>query len=242
MVAYDGTAFHGWQRQPGLRTVQGVLEAALGAMLEEEVVVTGAGRTDAGVHARGQVASLETRASLPLQAWAPRLTRALPDDVRVREVREAPPGFDARRSATGRRYAYRLMHEDDVLEGRYAVRPRRAWTPDAWGRATRALEGRHDFRSFESAGSPRRTGTCHVMRADWSRWEGGVQLDIVADHFLYRMVRNVVGTALALADEPDPAAAMRRVLAARDRAAAGPCMPPQGLRLEEVFYHPEVKA
>jgi len=241
VVAYDGTEFHGWQRQPGQRTVQGVLEEALGAMLGEEVSVTGAGRTDAGVHARGQVASLETAASLPLRAWAPRLGRALPDDVRVRDVREVAPGFDARRTATGRRYAYRLLREDDVLLSRFAVRPRGAWAPDAWERATRALEGRHDFTSFESAGSPRRTKTCRVMRAGWSRWDGGVRLDIVADHFLYHMVRNVVGTALALGREGDPAGAMRRALGARDRAAAGPCAPAQGLTLEEVFYRGEAR-
>ena len=236
VVAYDGTEFHGWQRQPGQRTVQGVLESALETMLGEEVRLTGAGRTDAGVHARGQVASFATDAALPLAAFAPRLSRSLPDDVRVRAAHEVPEGFDARRSAMARRYAYRLVREDDVLLSRFAWRPRAPWRPDAWSRATRALEGYHDFSSFESAGSPRRRKICRVMRADWSPWDGGVRLDIVGDHFLYHMVRNVVGTALAAARGADPAASMRVVLAARNRAAAGPCAPPAGLTLEQVFY------
>lgn len=236
VVAYDGTDFHGWQRQPGQRTVQGVLETALDSILDEQVRLTGAGRTDAGVHARGQVASFATRSKWPARAFAPRLARALPGDVRVRAAHEVPADFDARRSAVARRYAYRLLREDDVLMARHAWRPRAPWKPDAWSRATRALEGRHDCASFESAGSPSRRTECRIARADWSAWEGGVRLDIIGDHFLYHMVRNVVGTALVLADEPDPAAAMRAVVAACDRAAAGPCAPPEGLTLEQVFY------
>ncbi len=236
VVAYGGAAFHGWQRQPGWRTAQGVLDAALGELLGEEVRVTGAGRTDRGVHARGQVASFETAATLPAHAIPPRLAKRLPADLRVRAAREVDAGFDARRSATGRRYAYRLLRREDLFLEPFALRPRGRWAPDAWRSATAALEGRHDFTSFESAGSPRESKVCRVIRADWSWWEGGVCLDIVADHFLYHMVRNIVGTALSVARTPDPAAAMREVLAARDRAAAGPCAPPHGLTLEEVFF------
>jgi tRNA pseudouridine38-40 synthase len=129
-----------------------------------------------------------------------------------------------------------LLREPDVLFGRHAWAPPRPPSPAALERATRALEGAHDCTSFESAGSPASDRVCRILRARWTPWDGGLRLDIVADHFLYHMVRTVVGTALALAGEPDPAAAMRAVLAARDRAAAGPVAPACGLCLEQVFY------
>lgn len=236
VVAYDGTAFHGWQRQPGLRTVQGELEAVLSRLLNEETALAGAGRTDAGVHARGQVASFATGSPLPARAIRARAARALPDDLRIVEAREVADAFDARRTATGRRYAYRLLRAPDVLMERHAHRVRVPWRPDAWQRATRALEGEHDFASFESTGSPRRSTVCRLMRASWSPVEGGARFDVVADHFLYHMVRNIVGSAFQAARAGEPASAMRAMLEARDRAAAGPCAPAAGLTLEQVFY------
>ncbi|MBI1796913.1 MAG: tRNA pseudouridine(38-40) synthase TruA [Candidatus Eisenbacteria bacterium] len=240
-VAYDGTAFHGWQRQPDRRTVQGVLEESLAAILGESIGITGAGRTDAGCHARGQVASFVTGSRLPVYALPPTLNRALPGDVRVRAAEEAGEGFNARRSAIARRYAYRLLNEDDLLHERYAWHPRRAVRPDALERATRVLEGEHDFSVFRATGSTPAEPRCAVSRATWRAWEGGVQLDIVADHFLYHMVRGIVGTALAVQDERDPAAAMRERVASRDRARSGATAPPQGLTLEEVFYPEEAR-
>ena len=242
VVAYDGTAFHGWQRQPAQRTVQEELETKLSTAMGEPVKVTGAGRTDAGCHARGQVASFTTGARLPASALVPVLNHSLPDDVRVRSAAEAPAGFDARRSALARRYVYRLLGAEDVLLARFAWHPRRAFDPDRLTRATAALEGEHDCAVFQASGSSAVGSRCRVMRAAWRRWEGGVQLDIVADHFLYHMVRSIVGTALALQDERDPGAAMRERLRAGDRAGAGPTAPAQGLCLEEVFYPREAGA
>jgi tRNA pseudouridine38-40 synthase len=236
VVAYDGSGFHGWQRQPRERTVQGVLEDHLSALLEEPVKLTGAGRTDAGCHARGQVASFTTGRALPVAALPPELNRRLPDDVRVREARDVAQDFDARRTAIARRYAYRLLRADDLLLSRIAWHPRGAFDAEALARATAPLEGRHDFSAFQSTGSTPTVPLCDVTRASWRAWEGGVQLDIVSDHFLYHMVRSIVGTALALASETDPGAAMGACLAARDRRRAGPTAPPHGLCLEEVFY------
>lgn len=243
VLAYEGTDFHGWQVQPGQRTVQGVLEEALSKVLADETAeVQGAGRTDAGVHARGQVASFRSGTRLPERALKAQLARILPRDVAVRSVEEAPAGFHARHSAGARRYAYRLLREEDPGIGRFAWRPRHAALPDALDRATRLLEGDHDCSSFRGAGSSPAHPVCSIARARWRPWEWGLTLDIVADHFLYHMVRNIVGTALAAAREPDPAAAMRRVIAARDRGRAGVTAPAHGLCLEEVFYPPEVKA
>ena len=236
VVAYDGTDFHGWQVQPGRRTVQGVLEESLTRALGEPVRLHGAGRTDAGCHARGQVASFTTGAVLPARALAPILNRALPRDLRVAAAEEVPAGFDARRSATARRYAYRLLDRADLMLERLAWHPRRTLDPAALEHATAPLEGRHDFSSFRGAGSTPTHPVCRVARAGWRRWEGGLQLDVIADHFLYHMVRNLVGTALRSMSERDPGASTLRVLAARDRTATGPTAPPQGLTLEQVFY------
>ena len=236
VVAYDGAGFDGWQRQPGRRTVQGVMEAHLGAVLNESVKLTGAGRTDAGCHARGQVASLTTASRLPVAALAPLLNRGLPADVRVRGVTETEPGFDARRSAIARRYAYRLLWADDLLLSRIAWHPRRPFDAEGLARATAPLEGQHDFAAFQSAGSTPAASVCNVARASWRPSEGGVQLDIIADHFLYHMVRSIVGTALLFQSAPDPGARMRECLASRDRGRAGPTSPAHGLCLEEVFY------
>ena len=242
-VAYDGSAFHGWQVQPGQRTVQGVIEEALSQMLEgTEIRVAGAGRTDAGVHARGQVMSFRAETRLPAVALAPRLNRLLPADVRVRCGEAVADGFHARHSATGRRYAYRVLRSADVLLERFAWWPKRRLDAPALERATRVMEGAHDFTSFESSGSPGARPVCRVSRARWRPWEGGLVFDIVADHFLYHMVRGVVGTALEVAGAADPAAAMRRVIEARDRRRAGRNAPPEGLTLEQVFYPAEVPA
>lgn len=240
VLAYDGTDFHGWQVQPGQRTVQGLLEEALVEVLGgEPIEVQGAGRTDAGVHARGQVASFRSTTRLPSRAVKAELARRLPRDVVVRSVEAIEDEFHARHSATARRYAYRLTWHEDPMLGRFAWRPRARPAPEALDRATRAIEGERDCTSFQGAGSSPANPLCRIARARWRTWEGGLALDIVADHFLYHMVRNVVGTALAAARDPEPAVAMERVLAARDRRRGGVTAPAHGLCLEEVFYAPE---
>ena len=236
VVSYDGTGFHGWQKQPGQRTVQGVLEDAVHRVIADDTVaVAGAGRTDAGVHARGQVASFSAATRLPATALPPLLGRCLPSDVRVRAATEVPDGFHARHSARGRRYAYRLLREDDLLRARTAWWPGRPVDPDALARATSALECEADFSAFQSSGSPA-SPRCRVSRATWSCCGPVVRFDVVADHFLYHMVRTMVGTALAVARSDDPRGAMRAVLDSRDRARAGVVAPAHGLTLEEVFY------
>jgi len=239
VVAYDGTAFHGWQRQPGCRTAQGVLEEALSEVLERPIEIQGAGRTDAGVHARGQVASFEAETRLPARALAPTLARRLPADLQVRAAVAAPPGFHARHSACARRYRYRLLDQDDLLWSRYAWRPPHPAIPDGLERAARVLEGDHDCSAFRATGSTPGSPRCRIYRSGWARWEGGLAFDIVADHFLYHMVRAIVGTALAAARARDPGAAMAAVLAGRARDRAGVTVPAHGLCLEQVFYADE---
>jgi len=239
-LAYDGTAFHGWQRQPGRRTVQGELEAALARVLAvDAIAVAGAGRTDAGVHARGQVTSFEWDTTLPPRAFPPLLARELPADARVVRAEEAPAGFHARHSARGRRYAFRLLAAPGVLRERYAWAPPRLPTLSALQAASAPLVGTHDCSAFQAAGSSPAVPMCRVLRAQWRECEDGIQLDVVADHFLYHMVRNLVGTAIAAAESPSPAGHMRDVLASRDRGRAGITAPPEGLSLEHVYYEGE---
>jgi len=235
-VAYDGTDFHGWQRQPDLRTAQGELERALGETLGTPITTVAAGRTDRGVHARGQVVSFRAGTTLPARALVPLVGRHLPADLAARDAAETGAEFDARRSAIGRRYVYRLLDQDDPLWRRYAWHPTRPLDPAGLARATGPLVGEHDFASFEASGSSPTATVCRLSRADWRRWETGWMLELVADHFLYHMVRNIVGTALTVMREPDPGAAMRVVLDARRRGAAGATAPPEGLCLEEVLY------
>lgn len=236
-VAYDGTGFHGWQRQPNQRTVQGELERALaGALGAGSVSVSGAGRTDAGVHARGQVASFSADTTLPARAVAALAGRSLPADVRIVAAREAGGDFHARHSARARRYAYRLLEADDVLLGRFAWWPMRPLDGDALNRAVAPLLGRHDCSAFEAAGSSPANPECEISLARWARCEGGWRFDVKADHFLYHMVRNLVGTALRAAALPDPGAHVAGVMASRDRSRAGATAPARGLCLEEVDY------
>jgi len=239
-VAYDGTGFHGWQRQPGVRTVQGELEVALaGVVGSVAVAVSGAGRTDAGVHARGQVASFTHDTRLPARALPPLLNRALPRDLRITDAAEAPEGFHARHSARARRYRYRLLAAPDLLAERYAWAPGRLPALEALAASAAPLEGTHDCSAFRAVGSSPAEPVCRLYEARWSACEGGVGFDIVADHFLYHMVRNVVGTSLAAAGRPDPAGHMREVLASRERSRGGITAPPEGLSLERVYYEGE---
>jgi tRNA pseudouridine38-40 synthase len=239
VLAYHGADFHGWQVQPELRTVQGVLEKTLSEVLGEEVEVAGAGRTDAGVHARGQTASFHSLTSLPARALTPLLNRALPADVRIRSAREVDGEFHARHSAVARRYGYRLLDDDDLLLSGVAWWPREPIDAGTLERATRALEGEHDFSAFRGAGSSSTSPRCRLMRASWTREGPMLRFDVVADHFIYHMVRNIVGTALAASRRADPGATMREVLVSRDRRRAGVTAPARGLCLEQVFYEEE---
>lgn len=240
VVAYDGTAFHGWQRQPGQRTAQGELEAALGRVLgDPTIVVAGAGRTDAGVHARGQVASFRAETKLPARALPPLLCRELPRDLRIVGADERPDSFHARHSALSRRYEYRLLAAPDLLAERYAWAPGRMPPLAALQASAAPLAGTHDCSAFQAVGSSPADPVCVIVHARWCATGAGAAFDVQADHFLYHMVRNLVGTSLEAAASVDPAAHMRAVLESRDRSRGGVTAPAEGLSLEHVDYDGE---
>lgn len=244
LVEYDGTEFHGWQLQPRLRTVQGELEAALSTLLREETRIVGAGRTDAGCHARGQVASLRTTSAMPVERLQRSLAGLLPPDVAVHRVEAAPSDFDARRGAVERWYSYRLLTRPAPLWRRYGWYPGFAPEPAALERVTAPLFGVHDFRGYAGA-DPARNGTdgvCRVSRIEWTAWSCGLELRVVANRFLYHMVRNIVGTAVEVARGTMPLERALAALRSADRRLAGPTAPPQGVCLERVVYLADVLA
>jgi len=252
-LAYDGTDFKGWARQPSLRTVQGELEGALATALRvETVAVTCAGRTDTGVHARGQVvhvdvepADLEASAGRsqdpPLDALLRRLNGILAPDVRVRAVTEAPAGFDARFSAVWRRYAYRVadrLQNGDPLVRNHVLAWGRPLDLAAMNEATRLLIGHHDFASF----CKRRDGATTIRTLLDLHWyrdaEERAVATVRADAFCHNMVRSLVGCMLAVGEGRRTPEWAGQVLAAAVRDPAVSVVPPHGLTLEEVGYPP----
>ena len=238
VLAYDGTDFHGWARQRGVRTVQGAIEEVLQRMLPEVPHLSVAGRTDAGVHAEGQVASFPAAGTLDPAKVQRALNASLAPEVVVRWAGGTPGGFDARRSATGREYRYRigtgpvpspftaryLWHRP----GRLAVGKMRA--------AARLLEGEHDFASFCRAQEPPRS-TVRTLRRLAIRAAGDVvEVRALAEGFLHQMVRSLVGTLVRVGEGHIPPDAMPGILGTRSRAAAGPVAPPHGLTLVRVLY------
>jgi len=247
-LSYDGSGFHGWSRQPGgLRTVQQVLEDALGLLLAQPGPLTVAGRTDTGVHARGQVAHLD----LPQGEWLAaggslrhRLAGLLPADVRVRAVSRAPDGFDARFCALWRRYSYRVC--DDPAAADPLRRHDTLWYPRPvdvarMNQAAQACLGEHDFAAF----CRRREGATTVrelLRLEWERSAPGLAVaTVVADAFCHNMVRALVGGLLAVGDGRRPPDWLAGVLAAMVRDPAVHVAAPHGLCLEEVRYPPDAE-
>jgi len=234
-LEFDGGAFFGWQVQPGRRTVQGELERALSTLLREKVNVTGAGRTDSGVHARGMVAHFDAAARLDPRLLEGRLNGFLGPDVAVRGLRRARGSFDARRSATGRLYHYHLaLCKSPLMRRRswYTPGVDPALLPDL----TRPLLGTHDFKAFCARGDQRESTRCTLRRASWKPWADGVCLEIEGDRFLHHMVRNLVGTLVPLAKGRWPGPGIPELLAGRDRRRAGPTAPARGLCLMRVYY------
>lgn len=255
-LSYDGTDFAGWADQPALRTVQGTMEAALKRVVRAESLprLVVAGRTDAGVHARGQVAHLD----IPFPAWrrlpsrarpseaeslAARLNAVLPSDILVRAASEAPPGFDARFSATERRYSYRISdagRAPDPLVRRHVLTYPRALDVGMLTEASRSLTGLREFCAF-CRPRPGATTIRDLRELSWRREESGADAGLIvatvrADAFCHSMVRSLVGAVLAVGDGRRDAGWLSRVASSPRRSPAIAVAPGHGLTLEEVVY------
>jgi len=240
VLEYDGRDFEGWQVQAGprpSRTVQGVLADAIASVTGETPRVRGAGRTDAGVHAEAQVASVVVATGLPPERLQAALNARLPEDVGVRGCREAAAGWDALRAARGKHYRYRIWNGPN----RSPLRSGRWWWVkealdiDAIAAAARAFEGRHDFAAFQAAGSSVKTTVRTVTRcAVTGESRGELVLDVQGEGFLRHMVRNLAGTLVEIGRGRWEVARAGEILASVDRGRAGPTAPPHGLCLVRV--------
>lgn len=238
-LEYDGTAFCGWQLQPNGLSVQKVLEDALQSLHGgAHVRPTASGRTDAGVHARGQVVSFVAPRPLATAAYARGLNSLLPPSISVVHVEEAPTGFDARRWARGKRYIYRVLnarHRSPLREGRTWL-VHRPLDAEAMQRAAALFLGKHDFSSFRASDCEAKTTVREMRRCDVTVLGDELVFTLEATAFLKHMVRNIVGTLVEIGSGKRAADSISALLVARDRTQSGRTAPPQGLCLDEVFY------
>lgn len=241
-LAYDGTAYSGWQIQPGRATIQAEIESALQQIAGHPVRVVASGRTDAGVHALGQVAGFRCRTRL----HPPVLRRAIdantPEDIYIRDVALAPPGFHAIRDATSKRYRYVVQDgpERDLFRRAYSWCIPQPLNVSSMRQAAELLMGTHDYKSFQASGSPRQSTVRTIAALDITRSEQelgqSLAIEIEANGFLYNMVRNIVGSLVLVGRGRQCVDWVARVLAACDRTQAGPTAPAHGLTLVHVQY------
>jgi tRNA pseudouridine38-40 synthase len=237
-LAYDGTDFHGWQRQPGLRTVQGVLEDALTQLTGARPATNASGRTDAGVHALGQVVNFLTVSHHSPATFVRALNAILPHDVRVFSAEERPQAFHATLDAKSKTYRYEIDNGEivDVFQLRYRWHVRQALDTAAMARAGRFLVGRHDFHSFETEWPNRTSSVRTIFRLTVERSGSLVAIEVEADGFLYNMVRSIAGTLMLVGAGKRAEAWVGEVLAGENRVLAGPTAPAKGLFLMKVDY------
>jgi tRNA pseudouridine38-40 synthase len=239
VLAYDGTDFVGWQRQASGISIQGLLEDALRELDQRDVAVTGAGRTDAGVHALGQTASFSVNRAIAGDALVRALNARLPHAVRVLSGEEMPSAFHARFDARGKTYRYRIWNGDVLapFDRCYTWHVPGALDVGAMQAAAQLLEGRHDFAAFKSVGSPTKTTDREVSSSRVTSSESEILYEVTGSGFLRHMVRTIVGTLVEVGRGRRPIDWVADVLKSRDRAAAGPTAPAHGLFLVRVEYN-----
>jgi tRNA pseudouridine38-40 synthase len=240
-IEYDGTAYAGWQEQPHAPSVQAGLQRALATVAGHEIRLAAAGRTDAGVHALAQVAHFDTSVERPETAWTLGGTAGCSPDVTILWARTVPEHFHARTSALSRTYLYRILNRRlrPALDRSRVCWTRRPLDATAMHRAAQCLVGEQDFSSFRAAECQSASPMRRLTDASVARLGETVLVTVRANAFLHHMVRNIVGTLLAVGTGDRPESWVVEVLAARDRTRAGPTAPPQGLYLAAVEYPPE---
>jgi tRNA pseudouridine38-40 synthase len=236
LLEYDGTDFFGWQRQPDLRTIQGTIEKALGEIFQQSLDIAGAGRTDAGVHAWGQVCSFKVETSLTADRIGRAVAAKMPEDIRIRAAEEVGEDFHARFSAQRRRYIYYVRTEPSAIWRRFFHVTPYALDVDRMKEAARGLLGEHDFASFTPAKSKDEPTSCLLSELNVRKDGPIIFFTLEADHFLHHMVRVVVGTLIEVGRGKIPPEHIEAVLVKKDRTAAGPTLPAKGLFLLEVEY------
>jgi tRNA pseudouridine38-40 synthase len=238
IVEYDGTNYAGWQRQPNQPTVQAAIETAIVQLTQTTLSVVGAGRTDAGVHALGQVVSFRIDKDWTAHEWIKGMNARLPDDITVRSAAIMPDEFHARYAAKGKLYQYRILNrpERPALDRAYVWHVYKPLNVDAMKQAASSLIGKHDFSSFEGTLTDNEDPICDLKELTITREEDRLLIDAYADRFLKHMVRNIVGTLVEMGHGKRQAGSLADVLAAKNRTKAGRTAPPQGLFLVRVDY------
>ncbi len=240
-VEYEGGGFEGWQLQPAGRTVQGVLEEGIGKVTGDRARVHGAGRTDAGVHAMGQVCHFDSNTGIAVEELERALNAVLPEDLGVVAVEEAPPGFDARRDAVSKTYLYRVLNRSAPSPLRQGVtwHRRRLLDLEQMRAAAAPLVGKHDFATFRGAPRgppPEETTVRSLDRLEVTREGDEIHFRAVGRSFMRYMVRNLVGTLVEVGRGRWPAGEMLALLESGDRSRAGPTAPARGLCLVRIDY------
>jgi tRNA pseudouridine38-40 synthase len=238
ILEYDGSRYAGWQRQPDQPTIQEAVETAVFQLTQDTVSVIGAGRTDSGVHALGQVASFRIERPWTPREWIRGLNARLPEDIAVRSAAIVPDDFHARYAARGKLYQYRILNrgERPALDRAYVWHVHKALDQQAMEQAATFLVGSHDFSSFEGSLTDNEDPVCNLRQLSLSRQGDLLTIHAYADRFLKHMVRSIVGTLVEVGHARRKPDALKTILAAKDRTAAGRTAPPQGLFLVRVDY------
>lgn len=237
-ISYDGSEYHGWQIQPGKKTIQGLLTEAIQNLIGGEVRVFGASRTDAGVSALGQVALVQTDSPIPTENLAKAITDRLPPDIAVTEAVEVQPSFDVIGAVKSKLYRYTIHTAQirPVLQIRHCWHLPEKLDTTAMAEAAKLLIGKKDFKSFASAADQRDSSVRTIFQCDVTNQNECVYVDIVGDGFLYNMVRNIVGTLVEIGRGKWKPEKINEILEAKDRTAAGPIAPAAGLCLMWIKY------
>ena len=241
-VAYDGSDYHGFQRQSNAISVQQVLEEKLSLLLQEDIRLAGAARTDAGVHAHGQVITLQTASRIPVDRIPPAAAGILPPDIAVTGAVEVPAAFHARFSARGKIYQYRIYNSMLInpLLRNYAWQITRPLDVAAMNQALQSLVGEHDFSAFQAAGSSARNPVRTLFGSHCKCQGADIEFAFYGNGFLYHMVRNIVGTAVDVGSGKIDSDEFQHIFTGRNRKLAGATAPPQGLYLWKVLYGEDV--
>ena len=235
-LEYDGTDFVGWQHQENGRSIQETVETGLAQILQTKIRIVGAGRTDSGVHARGQVASFRTESSVHCDALLRSLNGVLPNDVVILNAEEAPEDFNARYSAKTRHYQYVISTKPTALGRRFEWSMGYKLDVELMNRVTEGITGERDFTSFCKAESEVEHHRCRIVDAHWMKGNSTILFDITADRFLHGMVRALVGTMVEIGRGYRPEDQFAEILNGRNRRLAGMAAPPHGLFLMDVTY------
>lgn len=238
-LAYDGSHYHGFQRQKNAVGIQQIVEKALSKLFGEEIKIAASGRTDTGVHARGQVISFATNGTVPTERIVPAMASFLPEDIVVWKAENVDENFNARYSASAKRYQYRIVVAEvpSPFERKYAWQVNKHLDAEAMQAAADLILGEHDFSAFRSLGSAPVKTVKNIYKAEWTKiGEQELRFTIEGDGFLYHMVRNLVGAMVRVGNSKITLDRFKEIFASGDRKQAGMAAPPQGLYLEEVFY------